>query len=180
MKRRTFLQTSGAGAWLLGSPSALAETAALPGGRVLNPDQWRLIRTVQDHLLPSEPDAPGASDIDATAYLDRALGDARFDPEVKAFVLNGVGWLEDLAVEQERRSFHAIEPARREELLRQIAGSRAGENWLSTLVGYTLEALLADPLYGGNPGGIGWRWLDHDPGQPRPTPDKIHGRLGRS
>ena len=52
--------------------------------------------------------------------------------------------------------------------------------WLSTLITYTLEALLSDPLYGGNTNGIGWKWLGHDPGNPRPSADKIYGRLGRT
>ena len=177
MKRRAFLKTSGASALALGSPLTFAEP---PSGQVLNTDQWQVISTVQDHLLPSEPDAPGARDIGATAYLDRTLSDPRFDPEVKSFILNGIGWLEEIATEQEKQPFYVIEPALREDLLRQIAGSRAGGNWLAALVSYTLEALLADPLYGGNPGGIGWQWLGHDPGQPRPTPDKIYGRLGRT
>ena len=62
-------------------------------------------------------------------------------------------------------------------MLRRIAASPAGENWLSTLILYLMEALLTDPAYGGNPGGIGWRWLRHTPGYPRPTPDKTYPRL---
>jgi gluconate 2-dehydrogenase gamma chain len=118
--------------------------------------------------------------VHATAYLDRTLADPKFDPDVKGFILKGIGWLEEIAEEEEHRPFPEVEPARREELLRQIAGTDAGERWLSNLVSYSLEALLADPLYGGNPGGIGWKWLDHDPGRPRPTPDKIYGRLGKA
>ena len=34
---------------------------------------------------------------------------------------------------------------------------------------YIFEALLSDPVYGGNPEGIGWRWLGHRPGFPRPN-----------
>jgi gluconate 2-dehydrogenase gamma chain len=40
-----------------------------------------------------------------------------------------------------------------------------------------MEALLTDPAYGGNPGGIGWRWLQHVPGYPRPPMDKIYPEL---
>jgi gluconate 2-dehydrogenase gamma chain len=148
--------------------------------RTFSRSQWKIIEAVQDHLLPSEPDAPGASDSNATAYLDRALADPKFDPDVKGFILDGIGWLEEIAGQREGQSFPQIQPAKREDLLQQIARSSAGERWLSTLITYSLEALLADPLYGGNPDGIGWRWLGHDPGQPRPTPDKIYGRLGRA
>ena len=61
--------------------------------------------------------------------------------------------------------------------MRQIEQSRAGRNWLSLLLTYVLEALLADPVYGGNPDGIGWQWLEHQPGYPRPPADKSWYKL---
>jgi gluconate 2-dehydrogenase gamma chain len=182
MKRRAFLR--GASAALSVGPLNLGAMPEAEGpsrmGRTLDPEQWSVLEAVQDHLLPSEPDAPGSRDIEATAYLDRTLADPRFDPDIKRFIFNGIGWLEEIARQEHRLPFHRIQPARREELLERIARTGAGERWLSTLVTYTLEALLADPLYGGNPDGIGWTWLEHDPGQPRPTADKIYGRLGRA
>ena len=60
-------------------------------------------------------------------------------------------------------------------MLRHTAGYDGGENWLSTLLLYIFEALLTDPVYGGNPNGIGWKWLGHNPGLPRPTADKRYG-----
>lgn len=183
MKRRDFLKGTSAAALAAGIPIARRGAAGDDvawSADTFDRDQWSTIAAVQDHLLPTEPSAPGARDGNATAYLDRTLADPRFDPEVKGFLLQGIGWLNDIAAGRERRPFHLVEPARREELLQEIARSEAGERWLSSLIGYTLEALLADPLYGGNPGGIGWKWLDHDPGHPRPTPDKIYGRLGRT
>jgi len=180
MKRRDFLKGTSAAAMAAGLPVAAADPAGAAAGATFNRDQWAVIESVQDHLLPSEPDAPGAREVRAAAYLDRALADPGFDPDVKDFVLEGIGWLNEISEERRGRPFNLVDPGQREDLLRQIADSKAGERWLSTLVGYTLEALLGDPLYGGNPDGIGWKWLEHDPGLPRPTPDKIHGRLGRT
>lgn len=182
MKRRDFLKGTSAAALAAGVPLANKGRADTRGlvGKTFDQGQWAVIETVQDHLLPSEPEAPGAREVNAAAYLDRAMADPKFDPEVKEFVLNGIGWLNEIAREHQGRPFHHVEPSPREDLLRQIAASGAGERWVSTLISYTLEALLADPLYGGNPDGIGWTWLEHDPGKPRPTPDKIYGRLGRT
>jgi gluconate 2-dehydrogenase gamma chain len=183
MKRRDFLKASSLAALSPGMPIARtsdAEDVGKVSGQTFNRAQWSIIEAVQDHLLPSEADAPGARDLNATAYLDRTLADPKFDPDVKGFILNGIGWLEEISREQETLSFGQVEPAKREDLLRRIAGSGAGERWLSTLITYSLEAMLADPLYGGNPDGIGWKWLDHDPGRPRPTPDKLYGRLGKA
>ncbi|MEA3278590.1 MAG: gluconate 2-dehydrogenase subunit 3 family protein [Pseudomonadota bacterium] len=183
MKRRNFIKGASAAVLATGAPvvSAGSDLRGTAGsGETFDPNQWKTIEAVQDHLLPSETDAPGGREANATAYLDLTLADPGFDPDVRGFILKGIGWLNEIAEERERRPFHLVEPVRREDLLRQIAGSGAGERWLSTLVTYTLEALLADPLYGGNPNGIGWTWLEHDPGRPRPTPNKIYGRLGKT
>jgi gluconate 2-dehydrogenase gamma chain len=59
--------------------------------------------------------------------------------------------------------------SQRDEVLRAIASSTAGDRWLNVIMSYVLEALLSDPVYGGNPQGIGWQWLQHQPGFPRPT-----------
>jgi len=53
-------------------------------------------------------------------------------------------------------------------ILRGISQSEAGENWLSTLLSYVFEAMLAPPIYGGNPNGIGEKWLNHQAGFPLP------------
>jgi gluconate 2-dehydrogenase gamma chain len=184
MKRRAFLRQLAVAPALYPGHVALASAPEpTADGATFRADQWRTMALVQDHLLPSEPDnpnAPGAREVHATAYLDRALAVPGFDPETRRFILDGIGWLDALAVTRHQAPFHELAAGPREELLHQIAESAAGERWLSALIGYTLEALLADPLYGGNPGGIGWTWLDHDPGQPRPTSDNMYGRLGRS
>lgn len=183
MKRRDFLKGASLAALSLNTPGVRAMDSGVEqgaSGKVLNQAQWATIEAVQDHLLPSEPEAPGSRDLNATAYLDSALADPGFDPEVKGFLLKGIGWLEEIAHAQEALPFHQLDLGKREDLLRQIAGSGAGERWLSNLITYCMEAMLADPLYGGNPNGIGWKWLSHDPGRPRPTPDKIYGRLGKA
>ena len=185
MKRRSFLASfsfvpaAGLAGPLLGAATGddpvPAERATFSTG------QWLTLAAVQDHLLPAEPSnpkAPGAREVHATAYLDRALAVPGFDADSRSLILQGIGWLDDLARERHRAAFYDLGPGLREDLLHRIAGTPAGERWLSSLIGYTLEALLADPLYGGNPGGIGWVWLDHDPGQPRPTAANIFGTLG--
>ena len=58
-----------------------------------------------------------------------------------------------------------------------MVSTTEGENWVSTLLFYICEALLTDPIYGGNPNGIGWAWLAHQPGFPRPSPEQSYGVL---
>jgi len=131
-------------------------------------EPWLTIYAVQQHLLPSEKDSPGAEEINATKYLKSVLEDDFLSQEEKKFILKGPRWLNDLAVTTFKQSFIKLTNSQQNDLLKQIAKSTAGENWLATLLTYIFEAMLAAPIYGGNPGGIGWKWLQHHPGFPQP------------
>ena len=138
---------------------------------------WPIIAAVQDHLFPSEADSPGASDIHAASYLKNMLEDGEHDQDERDFILNGPSWLNDLAIKDYKKKFTQLDMTQREQLLQRIARSEAGENWLSLLLVYIFEALLSSPIYGGNPDGIGWRWLDHNPGFPQPTSSNSYMKL---
>jgi len=135
-------------------------------------DPWATIAAVQNHLFPAADDTPGADAIQATAYLQRVVNAPRFTREEKNFILNGPDWLNQLAVKKYRVTFVSLKAPQREQLLRQVSQSSAGENWLSTLLLYIFEAMLSASVYGGNPRGIGWQWLQHDPGFPQPDPSQ--------
>jgi gluconate 2-dehydrogenase gamma chain len=138
---------------------------------------WATLSAVQEHMFPAGADMPGAGDIHAIVYLHNTLENPAADGEDREFLFNGVGWLNDLANKETGLSFVALDESQRESLLRQIEQSRAGRNWLSLLLTYVLEALLSDPVYGGNPNGVGWQWLAHQPGYPTPPADKVWYRL---
>jgi len=185
ISRRGFLnRVALLGALAAGYPAALLverRAAAAPAqtGTWLAQDPWRTLAAVQEHLFPASADAPGASDIGATVYLHNALENPAADGDDREFIFKGVGWLNDLIEEQGRRPFVELDEAERESVLRAIEQSRAGRNWLSLLLTYVLEALLADPVYGGNRERIGWQWLEHQPGFPTPPPHKTWYQLGR-
>ncbi|RMH62158.1 MAG: gluconate 2-dehydrogenase subunit 3 family protein, partial [Calditrichaeota bacterium] len=134
----------------------------------LTASQRQRLENVQDILFPSEPDAPGARDINAAEYLQAVLLDPRMDPEEMDFIINGLNWLEEEALERWEKSYNNMLPLEKEMLIEHVSGLDWGSSWLSTLLLFIFEALLSDPLYGGNPDGIGWKWLGYTPGQPRP------------
>lgn len=140
-------------------------------------DPWLTLSAVQQHLFPAETDAPGASDINALGYLQHMLQAPDMDEEYRDFIKQGVTWLNDIAKKQQSNAFIQLDESQREQVLRSIENSRAGERWLSSLLSYLLEALLSDPVYGGNPDGVGWQWLEHQPGYPTPPKDKIYYKL---
>jgi gluconate 2-dehydrogenase gamma chain len=75
------------------------------------------------------------------------------------------------------KSFVNLLLEEKDQVFRIIEKSNWGYRWLSLNLLNIFEALLADPIYGGNPNEIGWRWLEHTPGFPRPTPDNMYGKL---
>lgn len=143
-----------------------------------NAQQRLLLETVQQHLFPDDGNGPDAKAINAYAYLEFALTDQKnIDDGDPDFILRGLGWLEDLAEQSKGASFLSLSTPNQEDLLKRIASSAAGENWLSLLIYYITEALMLDPIYGANPEQVGWRWLEHQAGFPRPVAGKTYRDL---
>ena len=138
----------------------------------MSPAQWAVLEAVQAHLLPTEPDAPGAVEVNALPYLRLMLGEPGRDLADRIFIRDGVKNLERLTNEKFGNTFSKLSVPQRETVLRNFETEQGGSGWISSMLDYVLEALLTDPVYGGNPDGIGWRWLDHTPGFPRPPADK--------
>lgn len=178
INRRTFLITVSAFAGGYGLSQVLPELLQMIGNTgPLTTEQEKSLQAVQRHLFPATENAPGADDIHALHYLKLVLIDPALDPRDQEFIINGVAWLEEECLKTFSSTFTELESGRKEGMLRQIEKESWGERWLSHLLKYIFEALLTDPVYGGNPDGIGWEWLTHKPGLPRPTADNRYGGM---
>ena len=177
MNRRTFIT-------LISSISASYPASALLSSRAQaasknnshSEEPWQTLAAVQEHLFPASGTSPGAADIQAVEFLQQMLKTPGNDDIT--FISNGVNWLNDISRKNHSDIFLLLDDSHKEKVLRQIEQSQAGERWLSLLLTYLIEALLSDPIYGGNPDGIGWKWLEHQPGFPRPGVDKMYYKLG--
>lgn len=168
-RRRFLIGAAGGSVALLFGPSQFA--------RAESRDPWVTLQAVLEHMLPSEPDSPGAAEIHAVDYLRFVVNDPRIDPQEREFIVQGSGWLDELAREAHGQDFNVLGFDDKEGLLRRITASAAGENWVSTLLSYLLEALLTAPAYGGNTDRLGWRWLQYTPGFPLPGPGTRYPEL---
>ncbi len=181
--RRTFLLRGGAAlataAALAGLPYALRKDLTRETSFVFfSTQQQQDLSAVQEHLFPRGLDSPGAADINAAEYLEWAITAPEIDPDTRNMIVNGIGRLQDASRERFDDLFTGLDDEQSELLLRYLADkTRWGRAWLSLMLYYIFEALLSDPAYGSNPNEIGWRWLQHQPGFPRPPADKIYGRL---
>ncbi|HBH36705.1 MAG TPA: hypothetical protein DDW45_10390 [Gammaproteobacteria bacterium] len=177
MDRRHFLKITSAG-----TAATAATTASLPlfsapkqqlGDAGLYDRQWQTLEAVLDHLFPSEADAPGAKDVKAVHWLQRVLLDDETDEVHKRFLRAGIAQVDETSMELYQKSFVELQHDQRETVLRSMEQSKQhGRAWLQEMIRYIFEALLSDPVYGGNPQAVGWRWLQHIPGFPRPPKEK--------
>ncbi len=181
--RRVFLGQSAAlmgGFAVAGLVSAKAQTKL--GSKAALSEPWLTVAAVQEHLFPrttGEKASPGASDIHALEYLQVMLNTPDADSDEGDFIIKGVGWLNGVANNLAGRPFIKLSKVDGERVLKKIAASTAGENWLSMLLNYIFEALLSDPVYGGNTNKAGWQWLEHQAGFPRPPADKKYWLLAK-
>ncbi|MCP4047869.1 MAG: gluconate 2-dehydrogenase subunit 3 family protein [Gammaproteobacteria bacterium] len=180
LSRRTFLLSGGAaltaGSVVATVPLALAQQVSAETARPgFTSHQEQILTAVTERLFPKGSESPGATDIYAVPYLERAIFRPGSASSTRNFIINRAQTLHEASMERFDLAFHQLEYSQAEVLLRYVADqTRWGANWISTLLSYILEALLSDPVYGGNPDGIGWKWLKHQPGFPRPPANKTY------
>ncbi len=165
LTRREFAAASAStltGAWLLihmpaaEAAAAWARRAAREGRtfQVLTAAEARTLEAVAEQILPAD-DTPGAHDLGVIHFMDRALGSfAEFMLEP---IRAGVADLEAAAREAgaPAEGFAALPPERQRALLTDVELS--GFFFLTRAL--TLLGAFADPAYGGNSDGAGWRLI---------------------
>jgi gluconate 2-dehydrogenase gamma chain len=150
------------------SSTILAGTALalLPQGATtpIRIEPFKVIEAVQEVLFPKGLHAPSALEFGATNYLATVSTHSSFWKDDLKFLSQGA-----MLLMQEERDFLTMNPKQRDDALRDfVSHSAKAENWVALILFYTLEALLSDPIYGGNRDALGWKWLNHHTGQPQP------------
>ena len=108
--------------------------------------------------------------INSSEYLFKiVLHHSRIREEDKLFIKNGVKWLNETAVEMFKKSYTKLPASKRQDVLDAISKTKWGESWIHDMMTYIFEAMLGDPIYGGNKNEAGWKWLAFEGGKPRPT-----------
>jgi len=135
---------------------------------ILTKRQKEIAKYTFGYLWPDDKSGPGIVEIKVYDYLIWMLSDKNIDPEENQYTINGLNWVDETAMEDYQKHFEKICKREKYRLLHKISNLEWGENWLSKMLSILIEALFADPVYGSNPDGIGWKWVNHNPGQPRP------------
>ncbi|MFK5938445.1 MAG: gluconate 2-dehydrogenase subunit 3 family protein [Sulfurimonas sp.] len=122
------------------------------------------IKVLQRDLFPKAQELG----INTSSYISIILHHSRVSEEDKAFIKNGVKWLNEEAVKMYKETYVKLLSTHRQEVLREIVKTEWGESFMYNMNSYLFEAMLGDPIYGGNDKEAGWKWLGFTGGQPRP------------
>ena len=124
---------------------------------------FKTLEAVQEVLFPKGLKAPSASEFGATAYLATVCSHP-------SFLASDLRYLKYGAKELMKNypNFLTLSLKKQDEALKEFSRTKVGKNWVPFVLYFTLEALLSDPIYGGNKNESGWKWLGFKTGQPQP------------
>jgi hypothetical protein len=106
--------------------------------------------------------------IETADYMQLVFKHSHISKSDKEFLKNGVKWLNEEAVKIYKTEYVKLPAQQRQRVLGSVAKTEWGESFLYDVMSYMFEAMLGDPIYGGNNNEAGWRWLRLSAGLPRP------------
>ena len=138
-----------------------------PKKNTLNTNQTQTIDALTKHLF-SGNEGPSSKDINAANYLTLRLTSENTKQYKKNRIYSGLDLVNIESQKAHNKLFVELSFEQKENLLINISKSKQGKKFLSLCINYIFEALLADPVYEAQPNSVGWRWLEHKAGFPRP------------
>ncbi len=156
------------------------ETIKLGKTSPLSENQFLVVRQIQDHLFPEDGNGPGALTVNADRYLLWVLKDPLLNPKEAEYIIKYLDKYRNVCKDTHNKEFTQLSHADQAVFIKAISKEGWGRRWMSRLLTLIFEALLLDPVYGGNPDGVGWKWLNHDPGLPRPNDSNVYPTIMKS
>lgn len=179
LKRRQFLRAAAVSGAL--SQISLLEACTNDteeGNEILTSKQVGILKNILLILFPNDGNGPGAEEINAYEYIMWVLRDTlNRKPEDNEYIIEGIDWANESANEIYGSDYLNLNQEDQETLVELFTKMDWGKNWCSAVIVLILESLLLDPIYGGNPDEIGWKWLNHTAGVPRPTEANRYERI---
>ena len=156
MKRREFLATSA----LVGLSTTLSSKEMI---KKEEKSSWFILDEVFQILFPKTKNMPSAKDFNAIGFLKEISSHSSFSKEDKELLFQGAKDFIDAFPE-----FLISNDEIKIEFIKRANQSSYGQEWLNKVIYYGIEAMLSDPIYGGNTNEIAWKSLGHISGKPQP------------
>ena len=134
----------------------------MPATKILPAPAARIVDAIAARILPSD-DGPGARDVNALVFVDNQLAAGDLSPLAMG-VIATARIVDGEAKRRHGAAFVDLDPSRQDAILSDLADAKLAVTFpqreaFRLLHMLTLEALLSDPIHGGNANMIGWKWI---------------------
>lgn len=155
MKRREFIASTA----LVGLSTALNSKEV----QKLDSKIWLVLEEVYLILFPKTVNMPSSKEFGVISYLQEVMFHSTFKKDDREYILQGAkDFLDSFP------NFLSSNSKQKEQDVKDASENSYGNSWLDSLVYYGLEAMLSDPIYGGNTKELAWKSLEHETGLPQP------------
>jgi gluconate 2-dehydrogenase gamma chain len=178
--RRTFIQQLVAAGIIINLPLALSScqnSKIVIEQNVLSQNQLEIANYIFMQLFPKDDDSINAKSLATLQHFISILSDSNYDKTDKNYLIQGLDWTEETAQEHYKESFLTISNKEKQALFNTLLQEKWGKSWLSYMLDCTFESLLIDSIYQVNPNEIGWKWLNHQAGNPRPNSANFYSKI---
>ncbi len=163
INRRLFVKSTGSAVFLLSIPSFWISCSE---NRNLKDE--KLWFALGEAIYPPGNHSPDMEKIGFLHHLNFILTDSNYDSDIRNNLSKRFGLFKNY-LEKEKIEFHQLHLTERQNILRELLKKTSwAEKLVSTLENIIFEACFLDPLYGVNKNKVGWKWVKHPYGKPRP------------
>lgn len=155
--------------WLVSCDDNSSSGVILDGKGILTEEEMIFIFELQNLLVPKDGNGPSANDVNAHSYFVWTLSDQNLPQEDSSYFIEKTKEIMELCESQFLRKFTVLSSHEKNAFIEKNIQSGWTRTYLSRMITVIFEAVLLDPVYNVNPNEIGWEWLQHSPGMPRPT-----------
>lgn len=174
--RRTFIANMIKAGVALNLPAFNSCTTA-SSTSLLTERQDSILEFTLNYIWPDNGNGPSIYEANIKNYYIWMLEDENFDPEIKTYLYNGIKWIDETTVETYKNHFEDLDNEAKINIFKTVIDTDWGDGWISKIINYTFEAIFSDPIYGSNTDGISYKWLNHNPGYPRPDENNRYEKL---
>lgn len=164
--------------WIISCDSDVDEkTPNLDGNGILTKGEMKVLFSLQNTLFPKTPNSPSASEINAHQFFVWMMSDPHFPQSEKDYYLEKLQQFKTQFEEEYEKSFDLGSELEQTKFIEININESWFQGFLSRMITIIFEATLLDPIYGGNTDELGWQWLEHIPGSPRPNSDNKYPQI---
>ena len=132
------------------------------------------LTAIAETLFPNTNDGPNIQTINVIGHILWTFKDELYGFNSYDLFKRSIGKANDYTQETYQSRFETLNEAEKIETIEKISKLGWGESFLGKTLNYIFEALVIDPVYNVNKESVGWNWLNHQPGYPRPTKDQVY------